>query len=368
MSDGGPVHVLHVTDHLRAGGLQRVLVRLAADSTRRGDVVGVLAGDGELWAELPDDVRRYRMPGRHAGPVDVLRRALVIRRILRDRQWQVVHAHQRGVALLARVAVVGKRTRVVEHVHNTFEMRPGPRRMLSFRGHRVIACGSGVYSMLVDDVGRSPGRVALVRNAVPDLGAGHDLTLPVCRPGAVPRIVNVGRLAPQKDPLRFLSVMRHLAADGCEVHAEWAGGGELAEAVAADLRRAPLPTTRFTGPTDAATDTVLSSDLLVLTSRWEGLPLVALEALALGRGIVAPDVGSLRDVVVPGENGLLYPPGSTPEDIAARIAGALDPATLRRWGAASRRRFEQDGGMERFTDGVRAVYAGLGGRESARRG
>jgi glycosyltransferase involved in cell wall biosynthesis len=115
-------------------------------------------------------------------------------------------------------------------------------------------------------------------------------------------------------------------------------------------------------------DKMLSADLLVLTSRWEGLPLVALEALALGRGIVAPDVGSCRDVVSPGENGLLYPPDATAEEIAALIRAALDPDTLRRWGRASRTRFERDGGMPRFIDGIRAVYDDVVVREPVHHG
>ena len=71
------------------------------------------------------------------------------------------------------------------------------------------------------------------------------------------------------------------------------------------------------------------ADLVVLSSRWEGLPVVVMEALAAGVPVVATAVGGVADLVRPGHNGLLVD-GRSPDDLAAAICDAATPATHER--------------------------------------
>jgi glycosyltransferase involved in cell wall biosynthesis len=52
---------------------------------------------------------------------------------------------------------------------------------------------------------------------------------------------------------------------------------------------------------------IVKCSCLIIPSRYEGLPMVALEALAIGRPVIGSDVDGLRDLIVPGVNGLLFP-------------------------------------------------------------
>ena len=81
---------------------------------------------------------------------------------------------------------------------------------------------------------------------------------------------------------------------------------------------------------------------LVMPSRWEGFGLVALEAMRQGRAVIASDVDGLRDLVVPGETGILVPPDD-PEALRNALA-QLDADVLRDMGARARARF-----LELFT-------------------
>ena len=210
MSTSVPLRVLLLTDSLDVGGLERVVVTLAGELSGRGHEVTVAAEPGgALWDELPDDVTRAVAPSRRTV-TDRLRHARWLARLVRRGRFDVVHAHQRGVALLARLARTGTRTRVVEHVHNVFLAR-GVEKALSFRGDHLVACGTAIARMLTADFGRPAARTTTVPNAVPDRGAGLDLVLPSSR-GVRPTVLAVGRVSAQKDPHRFVDVVAALNA------------------------------------------------------------------------------------------------------------------------------------------------------------
>jgi glycosyltransferase involved in cell wall biosynthesis len=106
------------------------------------------------------------------------------------------------------------------------------------------------------------------------------------------------------------------------------------EALAADLGVADR--TVWAGWDDDVRSHIRSFDVFVLPSRFEGFPLVVLEALLVERPVVATDVGSVGEAVIPGETGLLIPPDD-PSALAAAIGQLLDDAELgRRLGAHGR--------------------------------
>ena len=88
---------------------------------------------------------------------------------------------------------------------------------------------------------------------------------------------------------------------------------------------------RFLGAVDpdAVAGLYRSALLVACPSRWEGLPLACLEAMASARAVVATAVGGIPDVVTHGETGVLVPPGDVPA-LAAAIRALADDATERR--------------------------------------
>ncbi len=80
-----------------------------------------------------------------------------------------------------------------------------------------------------------------------------------------------------------------------------------------------------------------SADVVVMPSRWEGLPLVGLEAMRAGRPIIATDVGGLPELVDHGITGLLIPPDDA--EALAEAVSSLDDAALRKMGMEAAERF-----------------------------
>lgn len=149
-----------------------------------------------------------------------------------------------------------------------------------------------------------------------------------------------GRLCYAKNPSAFLDLALRMTSDPAQFL--WIGGGELEHEL---LFNGALPDNLdFTGwvTREQVADHLNSSDLFVMTSLWEGMPLSLIEAQASGLPAVVPDVEGCRDVVVDGVTGFIC---RTVEDMAEKIKTLIYDANLRRqMGNAAR-----DKALQRFS-------------------
>jgi len=98
---------------------------------------------------------------------------------------------------------------------------------------------------------------------------------------------------------------------------------------------------------------------VVIPSRWEGFGMVALEAMAAARPIVASRVDALAEIVRDGDTGVLVPPGE-PAALGEAISRLLgDPARAAALGTAGLERLRREYSVERMVDATAAVYAEL---------
>ncbi|SNT63972.1 Glycosyltransferase involved in cell wall bisynthesis [Tardiphaga sp. OK246] len=121
------------------------------------------------------------------------------------------------------------------------------------------------------------------------------------------KLLFIGRFSPEKRPMAFLDVVAHLSSHH-PVEAKMVGHGPQGDLVRQRIKDAGLSVTLLDEyPRSNLADLYRTADILVLTSTVEGMPLVALEALAAGCPVAATDVGDLRRIIVPGSNGFLVP-------------------------------------------------------------
>ena len=303
---GAPLRVVHVLDSFTAGGAQAVAVQLGAWLAARGAQVHLLGAAGPLAT----DARRALGPSHvHVRPGTVAVGGSVGRfvaglraldRTCREVRPHVLHAHQRREALQCLLVGARHGVPVVEHAH-TFLPRPSLR-ALSFRSAAVFAVSDHVGAMVADRFGRRDG-VLVVGNA--PARTSDRPVLPAPPPGGRPlRILGLGRLVEQKDPLRFVRVVA-AAARIVDVEAVWHGDGPLLDEARALASRLGAPVV-FAGHADDVPARIDAADALLMTSAWEGLPLVVLEAFARHRPVVATAasgapgaLGGGRAVVVP---------------------------------------------------------------------
>ena len=170
-----------------------------------------------------------------------------------------------------------------------------------------------------------------------------------------------GRFVVSKDYANMLQAFSRVAPERNEGCLVIAGDGPLRpsmEQLASDL--GVTERVKFLGTRRDIPALMDAADAYVMSSAWEGLPMVLLEAAASGLPIVATDVGGNSEVVIDGKTGFLVPP-KDPDALAQamlRLMG-LPPEERRRMGAVARQHIEANYSLDRVVDQWEALYTEL---------
>lgn len=336
--------VLHLVQPVD-GGVARVvtdLVRAQAGSGLRPVVAcppgsPLALGAASAGAEV-HDWSATRAPGpRLAGEV------AAARRIVRASRPHVVHAHSAKAGLAGRIAVRGRVPTVFQPHAWSFEAVGGRTAGLALGWERFgarwadhILCVSESERRTGQEAGIAarwsvihngidldrfrPGGRAEARASLP-LGDGVDRDAPL--------VVCVGRLTRQKGQDVLLRAWRRMPVAGARLVLVGDGPDR------GTLEASAPPGVLFTGACADVRPWIHAADVLVLPSRWEGMALAPLEAMACGRPVVMTDVNGARESLPPGHEDHCLVPPEDPEALAAALTALLADPELRE--AVSRR-------------------------------
>lgn len=167
-----------------------------------------------------------------------------------------------------------------------------------------------------------------------------------------PHIVCIGRLCPAKGQLLLIEAVSQLIADGMNLKLTLVGDGESRVALEAAIAATQLEDViTITGWVSSSRirDYLLGAKVKVLPSFAEGLPVVLMEALALGRPVISTYIAGIPELVEP-NNGWLIPAGSIPAlKEAIRVSLATSTAQLQEMGQAGAERVKTDYNIETET-------------------
>ncbi len=182
-------------------------------------------------------------------------------------------------------------------------------------------------------------RVQLIRGSGVDVVRFQPRAAAPRDPAAPLRVLFVGRLLREKGIQELIAAAALLRERQVPVEVLVAGSTQLGNPSSiSEDERAAGSAVEWLGEVVPIDDLLASADLLVLPSWREGLPRTVLEAMAMGKPVVACDVPGCREAVVAGETGLLVPVRN-PAALAAAIAAlAADPARRVAMGIAGRAR------------------------------
>ncbi|MBI2876317.1 MAG: glycosyltransferase family 4 protein [Candidatus Tectomicrobia bacterium] len=184
--------------------------------------------------------------------------------------------------------------------------------------------------------------------------------------GGDPVVGMVSNFKPQKSPLDFVEMAHRVHQEVPEARFFVAGDGPLRPQAEQLIERYGLQDwVRLLGWRRDIPELLSLMDLFVLTSLWEGLPLVFLEAMAAGKPIVATQVDGATDVIHEGVNGFLCPPRDC-AGLARRVIQLLrDPRRAAEMGRRGREGV-QGFSQERMLAEYQQLYQALGGARDGR--
>jgi glycosyltransferase involved in cell wall biosynthesis len=336
------------------GGAQTYVSLLVPALTEDFDVVVGAHGGGALRDAVEEAGARFvrlEHVRRAIHPVRDLTGLAELVRLCRREGPDIVHANSSKAGVLGRLAaaIAGVPVRIFT-VHGwAFAAYDGAASRAYLQADRLVRSLTTRIVCVAENERRigiaartcTADQVVVIRNGVRvEATPGAQLA------GSPPGIVAVGRFRYPKD---FPTLLKALAQVSEAYRAVIVGDGPARSDLQQSIARLGIADrVEFVGERRDVAGLLAGSDLFVLSSRSEGLPMSILEAMAAGLPVVASDVGGVSEAVADGETGLLVPAGDA-DALAAAIGRLLaDADERRRLGerghAVARERFD----VERF--------------------
>ena len=364
------VSVLHVTFPTDAG-VGAYVAAVGADQQARGWDVTVACPDrGRLPRDLATNgIRQVTWQARRSPGVDTTGEVRRLSRLLEDICPDILHLHSSKAGLAGRLAARGCVPTIFQPHGWSWLAATRPMVGATLGWERLAARWTSLYICVAEDeatLGEMhglQGRYCVVRNGVDlarfrpaDDAARRTARASLGIPPSAPLVACVGRVTRQKGQDLLLTAWATVHARYPEAALAIVGTGDLLE----PLRRQAPPSVIFASQVDDPRPWYAAADLVVLPSRWEGLPLTLLEALASGRSVVATDVPGIAEAVPPGTGALV------PADNAGALAEAIGYRTghlgvVRAEGSAAARYAAAHADVRHTYDRLALVTASLAG-------
>ncbi len=305
-------------------------------------------------------------------------------RTIEDVNPSIVHAHGSRAAFFARLADSRSRRRVVYTVHGIHaDVSGSPLRRAAFTSlERLLRRRTALFiAVCRSDVikGARLGILDADRTVVVYNGVDATQIAQAASPGdenasigspearsfraelgideAAIVVLSIGRAHPQKDHATLLQAWKMVSARLPDARLVIVGSGPLENELRGRIARLDLEcSARLIPPRTGIASTYVAADIFALSSRWEGLPYVLLEAMAAGLPVVSTAVDGVGECVVDRKTGLLVRP-QDPEDLArALIELAQSPSLRSSYGVAGRERVTKMFTLDAMVDGVVEAY------------
>jgi glycosyltransferase EpsF len=375
------IRVLHVVTGFGYGGLEKRLISLLGQIPREQVAIDVLCKGKDLGAMAPIAVqlgaRVFHCP--FSAPLG-LSFASRFCRIVEEGQYDIVHSHG---GVLNGLAVFLARTKGVKTIASFISTDPRPepawsqviglRQLCSLltsrsvryvvrHGDFVTGVSVGVLDALVPDhrhrlncrVIHSGVKLNDSPTAAERAGLRQELQL---GPGT-PLILHVGRFSPAKNHHGLLTIFRVVQESVPKAKLLLVGTGPLRSSIEDEIRKGGLAdSVMLLGLRDDVARLMRCCDVLLLPSLFEGLPVVALEALSSYLPIVASDIPGVRDEVVrDGETGLIRPVDDV-NGLAEAVVNVLqDRALAERLASSGRELAETEYSLEATAQRYMQLY------------
>lgn len=350
-----PPRILHVRFTLLRGGAEEHVLSLASAAHQYG-FEAYLAGAAPLLETMAQELEQsgvHQVPIELPTPSNWLSFAAKLAATLRREKIDLVHCHSviATLCVLPIVRACGK-IPIVETCHGREYWRIGK----AFKGSfwidrqasrlidRIIAVSEATAQFLQEEKGIATRKIEVIHNGrdltslMPATALERERARSQFNLDKKPTLLMLGRLSEEKGHAVLLDSLKLLRHQGCLPVVMFAGAGPLEEELRARCSQEGLDKqVRFLGYRPDLQRVLAATDLVVMPSISEGLPLAAIEALGAGLPVIATNTGGIPEVVIDDRTGLLVP-CQDPERLSQAILRVLsDKELAQRLGREGRR-------------------------------
>lgn len=318
--------------------------------------------------DIPKDVQVAPIMIDHMSD---FRGAIQLIQMLRRHRIDILHSHQfRSSAFASPIGRFCRVPVIIETSHSCEVWRRGwlkskyiIDRLIGHSVDHYIAVSDACGHFLTDKKKLPARKVHVIRNGCnlekfyPERQAVSGIRASLGFGGNDPVLVVLARLDPQKGHHVLLDAMPWVLKEFPNARLVCVGDGVLRESLEEQASSLGIKdSVRFVGYQPNPQDWLALADLTVLSSYYEGLPLVAIEALAAGRTMVATAVDGTPDVIVDGITGLTVPPGDSKRMAEAICTLLRNPALRQTLAQAGRRHVLANFSSQRFVRDTARLY------------
>lgn len=360
------IRVLEAITPSRIGGAETFVVELCRRFPELGAEVTLFCPSGRRFVDFAQSRGLASVAWKTTGKFDPLS-LIRLARLIESRKIDVVHTHLSTASLLGALAARLAGRKSVAHVH-------GLNSAFSYRfSHKIIAVSEAAKRFLCAQ-GIDRDKVVVVHNGVDlDRFVVSGFQIPKQQTGDNSDVRKAlgwderrfvfgvfGRLCPEKGQRTAIEALFLLNQQRLDAELIIVGDGpdrSDLESFASALGIADR--VRFTGFVEDVRELMSACEVVAAPSLKEGFGLVAVEAMALQRPVIASDVGGLPEIVVPGETGFLFAP-EEPAALAQALSElAADPLRASSMGSRGRQRVEERFDLDNQLRQILGILGGL---------
>ncbi len=314
------IRILHITNNLGFGGVQKIIYQLCDISKNEFATIKVASGGGVYVNKIEKfGIEYIDIPNLCTkNPIEIISNYNTLKKVVRENKINIIHCHHRMAVYYAKM--IPGDIKIVYNNHTIYSDKAKSTHKL-LKGITIVADGEKAKENVTDFFGIDEKFVTVINNAVDEFDGKHQEIEEISKSREEGKfiVMNSARLHPQKGMDYFVEAAKILIEKKCNIRFFIVGDGPLKDEITGLVKKYNLEKdVIFLGFRKDIKNTISQSDLLVLTSVYEGLPLTPMEAFSVKKAVVATDIDGTREVVEDGYNGLLAET-KNPADIAEKI-------------------------------------------------
>lgn len=355
-------NILFLTRSMKLGGTENVILQLCEIfKTLASRIIVCSCGGVNVEKIKRMGIKHYEIPDIACkNPSVILHTCYQIKKIIKEENITIIHAHHRMAALYAELLAPRNIVKVA-NVHNTFFDKRVLTRF-AYKNTRLIAVGEMVKKNLTEYFRIPEKKISVIHNAVKEFD-GSVKTIDLLEKerdlGHI-LIGNIGRITEQKGMSYFIEAAEITVKFHPEARFVIVGDGEEKARLEKLIEEKGLKErVIFLGYRSDIQNVMCQLDFIVLSSLWEGLPLTPIEAFSVGKTVIGTAVDGTPEIIRDGVDGYLVEP-KEPEQIADKMNYLMEhPQVQKEFENEAKKIYEADFSFERLAQSYIQYYENL---------